>query len=456
MRDGTLRGVDALPRGPRVPAVVQLVRWLHDPHRLLDDCVGTIGDTFTLDLSVLSKATVVVSDPEHVREVFLAPHEVLSAGEASEVFEPFVGRGSLFLLDGQAHARHRRLMGPAFRGERMHEYFGDVIDATDRVAATWPRGRPFCFYDAARTITLDTLVRAVFGPRGARALTDFRARAREMVDICARPHLLVPLARIDLGRWSPWGRVLRSMKEIDARIHEHIDAVRAAPDPGARDVLSMLLAARDESGVAMTNAELRDELVTLLIAGSETTATGLAWTLDELLRAPEQVAIVCAELRSVLDGKDLRPEHLPALVRLEACVREALRLHPPITNTIRVVKGPFHVGRWELAPGVEVAPCMYLTHRRADLYPEPLVFRPERFLGRKLDPYSFYPFGGGSRRCMGMSMAFYEIMLILARLLSRYGFAVASKERPRARRRALLMAPSTGVPLRAELLRAAA
>lgn len=436
--------------------MVQLAGWLRDPYRLLDGCVRSIGDTFTLDLSVLSRATVVVSDPEHVREVFVAPHDVLSAGEASEVFEPFVGRGSLFLLDGQAHARHRRLMGPAFRGERMHEYFGDMIEATDRVAATWQKGRSFLFYDAVRTITLDVLVRAVFGPRGAGALADFRSRAKEMVDICAKPHLLVPLLRIDLGRWSPWGRVLRTMKELDARIYEHIDAVRAAPDPGGRDVLSMMLAARDESGVAMTNVELRDELVTLLIAGSETTATGLAWTLDELLRAPEELERMRAELRAVLDGRDLRPEHLPSLARLEACVREALRLHPPITNTIRVVKTPFRVGRWELAPGVEVAPCMYLTHRRADLYPEPLAFRPERFVGRKLDPYAFYPFGGGSRRCMGVSMALYEIMLILARLLSRHGFALADEARPRARRRALLMTPSTGVPLRAERLGAAA
>ena len=312
-------------------------------------------------------------------------------------------------------------------------------------------GQALRFDDAARTITLEALVRAAFGPRGATALADFGARARQMVDICSKPHLLVPMARIDLGRWSPWGRVVRTMKELDARIYEHIDAARASlPDRSGRDVLSMLLAARDESGAAMTNAELRDELVTLLIAGSETTATGLAWTLDELLRAPDELGLVRAELRAVLDGRELRPEHLPALVRLEACVREALRLHPPITNAIRLVKRPFRVGSWELAPGVEVAPCIYLTHRRADLYANPLAFRPARFVGSKVDPYTFYPFGGGSRRCMGMSMAFYELMLVLARLFSRYDFALENEARPRARRRALLMAPSTGVPVRAE------
>jgi cytochrome P450 family 110 len=442
-----------LPPGPRMLAAHQLYAWLRDPHALLDRCAHELGVTFTLDLSILSRATVVVTDPEHVREVFVAPRDVLAAGEANAVFEPFVGPGSLFLLDAAAHARHRRLLAAAFRPERMRAYFGEIVDSVDRAASAWTRATPFRFYDVARAITLEVLVRAVFGARGAEALAAFGPRAREMVDICAKPHLLLAPARVDLGAWSPWGRVLRSMRELDARIREHVAAMRREPDAPGRDVLSMLAFARDESGTRLTDAELRDELVTLLVAGNETTASGLAWTLDEMLNAPAELDKVRVELRAVLDGNDLRPEHVPELVRLDACVREALRLHPPITNAIRVVKKPFRLGRWELCPGTEVAPCMHLTHRRADLYPDPLVYRPDRFVGRTIDPYAYFPFGGGSRRCMGMSLARYEITVALARLLSRCELRLSSTERPRARRRALLMVPSTGVPVIAERLR---
>lgn len=439
----------ALPPGPRAPGILQLARWLRDPEGLLADAQRAFGDVFTLDLSVLSKATVVVSNPAHIREVLVAPDDVLSAADASDVFEPFVGRGSLFLIDGADHARHRRLMGPAFRGERINAYFDDLIASVDRVAARWTQGAAFSFYEAMRGVTLDALVRVVFGPRGSAALADFGARAREMVDICAKPHLLVPAARIDLGAWSPWGKVLRTMKQLDQQIYAHIDRARTDSASAERDVMAALLDARDNDGRPLSRGELRDELVTLLIAGSETTAAGLAWTMDELLRAPDQLELVVRELAEVSGSTGLRAEHVPSLRRLEHAVLETLRLHPPILNVIRVVKKPFRIAGHELAPGVEIAPCMWLTHRRAELYPSPLEFVPSRF-ERKPDAYSYFPFGGGNRRCMGMSLALYELTVVLARLLGRFRFRFAREERPLSRRRALLMTPSTGVPVFAQ------
>ncbi len=387
---------------------------------------------------------MVVTDPAHVREVFLAPHDMLSAGEASEIFEPFVGRGSLFLLDGPMHARHRRLLSGPLREGRMQEYFDVIVDSVDRMTARYA-GAEIAFYGAARTMTLEVLVRVLFGPSGAAALEELGARARAMVDICAKPLLMIPAARVDLGRWSPWGRVLRTMRELDRRIYAAIAELRSVPANGT--VLSLLLAARDEDGRPLSDTELRDELVTLLIAGNETTATALAWTIDELHRAPHVLERVRAELVRV---GPLSAEKLDALPELDACVREALRLHPPIANTIRVVKRPFRLGPWELPPGAEVAPCMHLAHRDPELFPDPLSYRPERFRGTRIDPYAFFPFGGGSRRCMGMSLALFETKVALARLLTTHSFTHASRRRPRARRRALLMAPDTGVPLRVE------
>jgi cytochrome P450 len=377
---------------------------------------------------------VMVFDPAAVKQLFQGSNTQLHAGEANALLGPILGERSVLLLDEGEHLRHRRLMLPSFHGQRM-QVFADVMrDATDTEIDSWPVGEPFALHPSMQSLTLRVILRAVFGFEQGPAEDELRTRLREMIEPVARPRglmLMAMLGRLGSNRGEA-ARFEARRRAVDEILYEEIARRRAAPDLEERDdVFSMLLLAEDEDGGRLSDREVRDELVTLLLAGHETTATGLAWTFDLLLHAPEIHA-------RAAEGDD---EYL------DAVVKESLRIRPVIPGVGRVVRGePFALNGYVIPEGVEINPSIRVIHRRADLYPEPAAFRPERFLGPDApDTYTWIPFGGGTRRCLGASFALMEMRVVLKRVLERAALRPASPDPSETVFRGITLAPKTGV-----------
>jgi len=383
-------------------------------------------------------AVVAVSDPAAIRDLFTADPALLRAGAANAALEPVVGPESILLLDGDRHMRRRRLVLPPFHGERLAGYAGDIARRTAQDLERWPVGRPFALEARMRAITLDVILTVVFGLRSGVRADRLRALIPQVLpDGGVSSLALLPALRRDLGPWRVWGRFLQARAAVDRELYGEIARRRADPALGERtDVLSLLLAARDEDGTPMSDRELRDELMTLLLAGHETTATALAWALLLLLRRPDALARATAEVRA--GG--------PAPY-LEAAITETLRLKPPLPMAVRLSAAPVRLAGHDLPAGTRIAACIYLAHRRPELYPDPLAFRPERFLaGRAAGPpiSAFLPFGGGTRRCAGAAFAQLELRTVLRTVLEHVDLAPAGGPPERTRRRAVVLAPSAG------------
>jgi cytochrome P450 len=422
----------ALPPGPNAPAIVQALRYLRDPLGFLAAHQRRYGDIFTIRFPTFG-SIVYVAEPGLVKEVFTGAPSVFHAGEANAtVLEPALGPNSVLTLDDEPHMRQRKLLLPPFHGERIERYGELIVEMTRREMESWPLDEPFALRPHTTRITLAVIMRAVFGVHDE----DRLARFEVLIDDFARRVGVItafPFMRTDLGRFSPWGRFVRSREALDAFIYEEIRMRRAGPGYEERDdVLSLLLSARDEDGVPMSDEELRDELITVLGAGHETTATGLAWAVERLVRNPQ----VLAKLRhSIAAGED---EYL------NATVKEVLRSRPVIVDVARKLKAPATIGGYELKAGTFVLPAIAALHHREDTFPAPREFRPERFLDGKTDNYAWIPFGGGVRRCIGAAFAEYEMRMILREFVERADLrAVSSKDEP-VRVRNITLAPAKG------------
>jgi cytochrome P450 len=430
-----------LPPGPRLPRLVQTAGFMFFPRRFFDACRRRYGDAVTFGTAFDSKF-VMVFDPELVRQVFQGNNEQLRAGEANALLGPILGQRSVLLLDGAEHLRHRRLMLPPFHGRRMQAYEDTMRAAADRAIDAWPQGEPFELLPTMQSLTLDVIMRAVFGMEPGPLDDDLRRRLRQMLEPIARPTgvMLMALAASRFGRGD--GAAMKRFEEqrraVDEILFAEIARRREQPDLEERDdVFSALVLARDEDGSALTDQEVRDELVTLLVAGHETTATGLAWTFDLLLHTPHALE----RLRATLADDD--EEYL------EAVVKEALRIRPVIPGVGRVVRGePFALNGYMIPPGVEINPSITTIHRRPDHYPDPEAFRPERFLGPDApDTYTWIPFGGGTRRCLGASFALMEMRVVVRRVLERAEL-VPTGPPEKVQRRAITLVPKHGARVR--------
>lgn len=419
-----------LPPGPSSPPLFQIARWIARPLELLDDCQRTYGDVFTMR-APRSGAFVIVAVPELIKEVFAAPPDVLLAGKGNAMLlEPIVGKNSVLTLDGAEHLRQRRLLLPAFNGDRMQAFGSVMREIAEASLESWPVGKPFSLFRYMQDITLDVILRTVFGLDAGDVHGTLRADLVELLDLAARPWQMMPgMLGIDLLR-IPFLRVSKLKRAVDAALYRVIAERRSRPT-GGTDVLSMMLLARDEQGHPMTDVELRDELVTLLLAGHETTATSLAWVFDRLLANPQTYAKLGAELAA---GRD---EYL------DAVIRETLRVRPILPLVGRHVVKPFTLGRWKIPPDTQIAPSIYLAGRRADAYPHPDQFLPERWLGVRPDPYTWLPFGGGTRRCLGMAFAQFEMRTVLQTVVPRARLQLA-RGPSRVVRRGITLAPSGG------------
>ncbi len=445
-----------LPPGPDLPAITQTWLWFRKPREFLRDCRERYGDIFTADFRGFGKC-VMVSHPPTIKQIFTGDPNVLHAGKAAQTLGPLLGDYSLLLLDGREHVRQRRLMLPSFHGERMREYGSQMLEITERVVAAWPTsGETISLHPHTQEITLDVILRTVFGVDGDEEVLELRDRLRSVLDTGDNPlmSLLFFLQyRPDLGPFTPWAKFYRRLQVADDLIYAQIARRRRELDPSRPDVLTMLLQARDESGGAMGDVELRDELMTLLVAGHETTATSLCWTVERILATPRVYRRIQTELGDVLGGGLLEPSHLTRLEYLDASIKEALRLRPILPMVGRVLQQPMTIHGHEIPAGVAVMPNIYLTHREPDLYPEPDEFRPERFVDKRPDPYEFLPFGGGVRRCLGMAFALYEMRAVLATVFSRVELELAEPAPVDMVRRGITFVPKGGVRVGVKRLR---
>jgi cytochrome P450 len=422
-----------LPPGPRLPKTLQTVGWWTRTVPFLEGCRARYGKRFTLRL-LQSPPFVHLADPDHVRELFTAPSEVLHPGEGAKVLEPVIGAHSVILLDEGAHLSQRKLMLPAFHGEKMQRLSGLMQEVTEEQVASWPRDVPVALHPRLQGLTLEVILRAVFGLEAGERLDALRDRLMRILEFGSSPSSLIPA----LQRGRTWREFERRRADADALIYELIDERRGAQNGAGGgagdDVLAMLLAARHEDGSPMSPVELRDELMTLLVAGHETTASELAWAFERLARTPA----VSARLTEEIDSGD-------GDAYVTATVHETLRHRPVIPNAApRLVMEPVEIGGWTYPQGVCLLADAYLIHHDPEIYPDPYAFRPERFLEEAPGTYTWIPFGGGRRRCLGASFAQLEMKIVLRAVLGSSELAPAEPGHEHARRRSITISPGAG------------
>ena len=420
------------PPGSRAPALLQGLRYVRDPLGFLTRFQQRYGDVFTVRFPFYGRI-VYVAGPEPVKEVFTGSPAVFHAGEANAVvLEPALGPHSVLTLDDEAHLQQRKLLLPPFHGERVRRYGELIEEVTRREMQTWPVGETFALRPHTQRITLSVILRAVFGIADEARIN----RATALIDrFSDRVTTIIrfPVLRRDLGPRSPWRRFLRARAELDEFIFEEITLRRAESGGEEReDVLSLLLRARHDDGSPMSDAELRDELITVVGAGHETTATALAWAIERLLRHPRALG----RLReSIAAGHS---------DYLEATVKETLRVRPVIIDVARKLTAPARIGGYELPAGSFVVPAIASLHQREDFFPQPGEFRPERFLEAKTENYAWIPFGGGVRRCVGAAFAEFEMRIILREFVSRAALAAPDPAPEKVKIRNITLAPQHG------------
>jgi cytochrome P450 len=417
-----------LPPGPSWPALLQTIGWWNRPLAFHETCRRRFGSRYTVRL-LGSPPFVMHADPEHIREIFTAPPEVLHPGDGARILEPVVGTYSVILLDEEAHLSQRRLMLPAFHGEKMQKLSDLVTEVTEREVASWPTGSEVILHPRLQGLTLEVILRAVFGLEAGPRLDGLRAALTRILDFATRPMTLVPYLQKEMGGRSRWGQFVELRKEADALVYELIEERRSAGDESGDDVMAMLLAARHDDGSPMTAKELRDELMTLLVAGHETTASSLAFGMNLLARHPH----VVGELRAEDDGY------------MTATLQEILRARPVLPNAApRLVKQPVTIGGWDYGRGPCLLANSYLVHHDPEIHPEPYSFRPERFLEEPPGTYTWIPFGGGRRRCLGASFALLEMKTVLREVLRRYDVQPGVEGAEISRRRSITISPRFG------------
>lgn len=426
----------SLPPEPAMSPLMQTLRWSFRPLAFMEHCRRRYGDSFSVKFLGFERPMVLISDPAAIKALYQERSHGLPPGR-NIVLEPILGRKSLLLQEGAEHLARRRLMLPAFHGERMRSYEEALIEIVDAEIDSWPLGEEFPIHARMQAITLETILRIVFGVSSGPRLERLRQVLSTVLQETASPgRQLIGLVSRRFAGTTPFEQFERQLREVDELLFAEIAEHRARPDLAEReDILSMLMRAEFEDGTRMEEQELRDQLMTLLLAGHETTATALAWSFDLLLRHPQPLA----RLRESLDAGEEG--------YLRATITEALRLRPVVPLAGRRLATALVADGVELPAGTDVTPAIWLTHTRADLYSDPFAFRPERFLDEGPETYSWIPFGGGVRRCIGATFAEFEMRVVLREVLSRCELRKASPEPERTGRRNITFSPLKGTPV---------
>jgi len=437
----------SLPPALSLPSLFQTIRFVKKPIPLLQECKKQLGEVFTIPLAGIGNM-VFLTNPRDLKDLYTEDTQSLSASASNQIFfGPIMGPGSLLALDGVRHLRRRKLLMPFFHGQRVATYVRDMREITHRAMAGWQLGKPFALLPEGRELALRIIFRTILG-----LSVEHLGELGELLKLFAEkvvnsPLMSMPKLQKDFGPYSPWGRVLGIMKKTDAMLMAEIARRRAASDNGA-DILAQLLSAKDEDGRALTDSEIRDELLSLIVSGFEATAFGFSWAFERILSHPRVYEKIQAELTEVLGKGELDAAALPKLEYLDAAIREVLRNRPlaPIAGTRQVI-GPAKVAGYALPRGTIVTNCAYLIMNRPELYPEPEVYRPERFLNSKDHPYDYPPVRGGTRRCVGMSLALTMIKVVVASAFTRARFGLDTPD-AKAIRYGFFLVPEGGPRIR--------
>jgi cytochrome P450 len=438
-----------LPPGPSSPALIQTLRYMNEPQKLFEECQRKYGDMFTLNLLGMGR-WVFISDPALSRQLYTASSEHMETGSMNaSMWGAIAGGHSMIVFDREQHLQRRKLLLPAFHGERLRSYVEDMRQIAEEVADSWPTDRVTIAQRHMQTITTRVLLRVGFG-LGEKQAALQRALIETGQDGMGSPLLLIRPLQFDWGRFSPWGRLLRQVRHMDELLFEEIRRRRATGKRGT-DILSFFLDVQTESGERLSDQDVRDELIVMFMAGHDTTEVSLTWCLGFITQHPRVLAKIREEVDSVLGGRPLSVDDLPRLRYIDAVIKECSRLGPVAPNvSFRKLTAPLTIGKYTLPAGVVVSNALHLLQRKPELFADPLEFRPERFLDDKAESYEMAPFGGGSRRCIGMTFALWEMKIALATLLPRLDLSLVRNEIG-CERAGFFQAPKDGLPVRAEL-----
>lgn len=439
---------------PQPPVVtdhpqVQLLKWTFRPVEFLEACAQRYGDCFTIQVGASSPSLTVFSHPDAVAEIFAA-NASLDSGKAQVILQLVLGGFSLLLLDGKPHKRHRQLIVPALHGDRIRAYGEIICQITEQEIAKWQSGDRVVMLPTLSEITFRVILKTVFAFQGSNRDQLLSKRIRSFLDRFTSPLLylipFLPLLQKDWGTWSPQRQFVRQMSELRELLLAEIRYRHAHLDPDAIDVLTMLLMAKDEAGESLTDEELLDEVLTLLFAGHDSSAVVFSWVFYFIQAHPEVEAQLRAELESL--GSDPDPAEIVKLPYLDAVCNESLRLRSAVpASSPRITTQPLTIQNYELPPDTMLVPAQHLTHHHPERFPQPRQFNPDRFLNHRYSASEFYPFGGGSRRCIGAVFASYEMRLIVATVLRRYRLGLTMPQMPRTIRRGVNIAPKGGVKM---------
>ena len=438
-----------LPDGPKLLPFFQLVKWLLNPFEYLDECAKKYGDIFTMRLFGF-KPMIFISDSEAIKQIFSYNHQKISVAQSNKLILSLFGENSLLALNGSRHKKERKMLMPSFHGEKVKSYAEAICKISENVASKWQINKPFIAREAMQEITLEVIIQTVFGLSEGKRYQEIKPLLAEWTDLTSTPvrssFIFFQFLQVDLGPWSPWGNFIRTKEKNYDLVQAEIEDRRANPALQGDDILSLMMSATDEEGQPMSDDRLKDELMTLLIAGHETTATALAWAFYWLEKLPQVREKLLQEIDSLGDNPD--PIALSQLPYLTAICQETLRLYPvvPIAQS-RDIKSEVELMGRKFEAGTRLTPCIYLTHHREDLYPDSFEFKPERFLERQYTNYEFIPFGGGIRLCLGYALAMLEMKLVIASVLAKYELALVDNNLPKPQRRGLTLTPNNGIPL---------
>jgi len=438
---------------------LQQIQWVIDPVGYMETAAQKYPDIFTAEIFGFGNSIVFVNEPQAIQQLLTNDRKQFSApGELNSILKPILGNSSVIMLDGDRHKKRRQLVMPSFHGSRMQNYGQLIFDLTTKVfddlsvdkTLNKNSNGTFLARDAMQDISLQIILQAVFGLYDGDRCQQLKELLSKMTELFISPLtsavLFFPFLQKDLGAWSPWGNFVRQREQIDKLLYLEIAERRANNDPNRTDILSMLLLAVDEEGKFMTDEELRDELLSLLLVGHETTATAMSWALYWIHRLPEVKAKLMHEIESVSDPQDWMS--IFKLPYLTAVCNETLRIHPVAMVTFpRVAEEPVELLGYKLEPKTIVLGCIYLLQHREDLYPDADKFRPERFLERQFSSYEFMPFGAGVRRCIGEALAQFEMKIVLATIISRYNLELCDRKAVKPQRRGVTLAPTGGIKM---------
>ena len=435
-----------LPPGPRAPAAWQLLRYSQSPLPFLEDCARRYGTPFTTRWAGYG-TFVMLASSEAVKDVFRGDMHALHSGEGNEFLSASVGTNSVLVLDGDHHARQRRVLLQPLKGERMRSFFDAMQTITLETLQTWSPGQTLAMLEPMQDITLKVMLQVVLGIKSVAQLSEFSGKVRRVLELGRGRHglILVKILPVDLLQRTRWLPYFRRMHDLDVAIFAFIENCRqTALAERGESVLADLLKASHEDGRPLSDQEIRDALVTLIFAGHDTTSVALAWILEQTVPRADVVQRITDELHQITAGELPRADQLNQLVYLDAAIRESLRVRTIMPFVVRLTKTPFTAGGWEYPAGVVLCPCSHLVHQREDLYPEPQVFRPDRFLEKHYAADEWFPFGGGNRMCLGMAFAMYEMKVVLSTLFSRVRLARPPGRQSAPVRRGIALAPDDG------------